>query len=93
MIKLVVEDYCQECASFEPMAVTNVVLCDGGEDQKITQVCCRQREMCARLVRRYKGQMVDEEGRPHPSPAATPSPEGKAFGANVIYTREPVEVR
>ena len=92
MIKLVVEDYCEECANFEPMAVTNVVMCDGGEDQKITQVCCRQREMCARLVRRYKGQKVDEEGRPHPSPAATPSPEGKAL-VNVYYTREPVEVR
>jgi len=92
MIKLVVEDYCQECANFEPMAVTNVVLCDGCEDQKITQVCCRQREMCARLVRRYKGQMVEDE-RPHPSPAATPSPEGKAL-ENVFYTRgEPVEVR
>lgn len=77
MIKLVVEDYCQECANFEPMAVTSVVMCDGGEDQKITQVCCRQREMCARLVRRYKGQKVED---------------GHRFECTV-YTREPVEVR
>lgn len=61
MIKLMVEEYCQECANFEPMAVTSICMMDGGDDVKVTQVCCRQREMCARLVRRYRGTGKDGE--------------------------------
>jgi len=61
MIKLLVEDYCQDCANFDPAACTNTVMREGGEDQVVTQVYCKQRQMCARLVRRYKDKEKGDE--------------------------------
>ena len=54
MIKLTVEDYCQDCKGFEPRAVTNVIYGENGEPDRVqTQITCARREMCAKLVRRY----------------------------------------
>lgn len=62
MIKLCVEEYCQECAGFEPCAVVNRVLGEDGEDVTITQVCCSRRELCANVAKRYRRQTANEHG-------------------------------
>ena len=47
MIKLEVEDYCQNCPAFEPMVekFTNYA-----QSAVITTVCCESEKKCARLV-------------------------------------------
>lgn len=47
MIKLEVEDYCQNCPAFEPMVekFTNYA-----QNAVITTVCCESEKKCARLV-------------------------------------------
>ncbi len=61
MIKLMVEDYCQECKGFDPVAVTSILMNEGGDDATVTQVCCRQRELCANVARRYKEKATTEK--------------------------------
>ena len=60
MISLCVEKYCQECPAFDPVAVTSVLMNEDGEDQKLTQVCCARRELCANVARRARTAVVKE---------------------------------
>lgn len=60
MIRLEVQDYCQECPAFDPVAVTSVLMNEDGEDQKLTQVCCARRELCANVARRARTAVVKE---------------------------------
>ena len=54
MIRLTVEDYCQECKGFEAKVTTNIVYGENGQPDSVqTQITCARREMCAKLVKRY----------------------------------------
>ena len=63
MIRLCVEDYCQDCNGFEPASSTNTLYKEGGREEVVTQVYCRHRQMCAKLVKRYEKEDV-KHGQP-----------------------------
>lgn len=47
MIKLKIEDYCQDCPAFEPMTEKSASY---AQNTVITTVCCESEKKCARLV-------------------------------------------
>lgn len=47
MIQLDVNDYCQDCPAFVPMAEK---FSDFAQNTVITTVCCESQKKCARLV-------------------------------------------
>lgn len=47
MIKLEIEDYCQNCPAFEPRVEK---FSDFAQNMVITTVCCESQKKCARLV-------------------------------------------
>lgn len=56
MIRLIVEDYCQECPDFEPEAV-KVTYYSGDELRAAsTEVYCRHKNRCAAVAKYMKSQ-------------------------------------
>lgn len=54
MIKLEVEDYCQNCPAFEPMTEK---FSDYAQNAVLTTVCCESQKKCARLVQYLERKM------------------------------------
>ena len=54
MIKLSVEDYCQECMAFDPAAYDSATLNGNGDVEKVIEVRCSRWELCANVARRTR---------------------------------------
>lgn len=61
MIRLEVEDYCQDCRAFEPETDTNVLYSVNGEFSVETVITCERRNWCRNLVR-YLEKRVEKDG-------------------------------
>ena len=60
MIKLMVQDYCQECMAFDPAAYEGLERDENGDDQKVIEVRCSRWELCANVARRTRKASVDK---------------------------------
>ena len=58
MIKLAVEDYCQECMAFDPAAYECASRDKDGDVQKVIEVRCSRWELCANVARRTRKMSV-----------------------------------
>lgn len=54
MIKLAVQDYCQDCTAFEPISCERVDLDEDGNEIRVFEVRCSRWELCANVARRSK---------------------------------------
>lgn len=59
MIKLSVEDYCQECMAFDPAAYECASRDKDGDVQKVIEVRCSRWELCANVARRTRKMTVE----------------------------------
>lgn len=62
MIRLAVQDYCQECRAFCPAAYENISVDADGVETKVIEVRCERWELCANVARRSK-RMETASGR------------------------------
>ena len=64
MIKLMVQDYCQECPAFDPAAYEGLERDENGDDRKVIEVRCSRWELCANVARRTRRITVDKSCDP-----------------------------
>ena len=60
MIKLMVQDYCQECPAFDPAAYEGLERDENGDDRKVIEVRCSRWELCANVARRTRKVTIDD---------------------------------
>lgn len=59
MIRLAVQDYCQECPAFCPASYENISAGADGVEVKVIEVRCERWELCANVARRSKRMEMD----------------------------------